>query len=84
MFIDQRKRQVRILRRQADDDAEEVRTAGTPSFESLGGVRLQVDWLFVEPRPDERATADSLLDRPPAAQADAAGEEARDGSDRPE
>lgn len=70
MFIDQRKHRVRILRRQADDYSEEVLTDGTLAFESLGGVRLRVEWLFVEPRPDERATADTLLEKSPPAQAD--------------
>lgn len=61
VFIDQRKRAVRILHRQEDDYAEEVLTAGSLALESLGGIRLQLEWLFVEPRPDERATADALV-----------------------
>jgi Uma2 family endonuclease len=61
VFIDQRKRAVRVLRREVDDYAEEVLTGGTLTFQSLGGIRLQMEWLFVAPRPDERVTADALV-----------------------
>jgi Uma2 family endonuclease len=63
VFIDQGKRQARVLRRQADDYSEEVLTAGVLVLESMGGLSLELDWLFVEPRPDQRSTVDALLAR---------------------
>jgi Uma2 family endonuclease len=68
VFIDPRKHEVRFLRRQQDGYVEEVVTSGTIVLESLGGLRLETDWLFLEPRPGMRATVDELL-----AQADSAG-----------
>ncbi len=64
-FIDQRKRSVRILRRQADDYSEEVVTGGAVALQALGGLRLETAWLFEEPRPDHRVLLDALLQTPP-------------------
>jgi len=61
VFIDQRKRAVRLLRRRESEYAEEVMTAGAIVLETLGSLRLELDWLFLEPRPRRRATVESLL-----------------------
>jgi Uma2 family endonuclease len=61
VFIDQPRRSMRILRSQAGEYAEEVVTGGAVSLQTLGGIRVETDWLFLEPRPDERATVDAWL-----------------------
>jgi Uma2 family endonuclease len=61
VFIDQRKHEVRLLRRREHEYVEEVVTAGAIVLESVGGVRLESDWLFLEPRPGIRATVEVLL-----------------------
>lgn len=63
VFIDQGKRRVRVLRKQVDSYSEEVLTAGVLVLESMGGVALELEWLFVEPRPDQRVTVDALIAR---------------------
>jgi Uma2 family endonuclease len=63
-FVDLRKHQVRSLRRRQDAYVEEVVTAGTLILESLGALRLELDWLFLEPRPGIRSTVDALLAQP--------------------
>jgi Uma2 family endonuclease len=63
VFIDQGKRQVRVLRKQAEEYSEAVLTAGALVLESMGRLSLELDWLFVEPRPDQRSTVDALLAR---------------------
>jgi Uma2 family endonuclease len=63
VFIDQRKHRVRVLRKQESEYVEEVVAAGALTLESLAGLPLELEWLFVEPRPDERSTVDGLLTR---------------------
>ena len=62
VYIDQPRRRVRVLRRADDGYKEQTLTVGQPlALRSLGGLTLQWDWLFVEPRPDEMDTVLSLL-----------------------
>jgi Uma2 family endonuclease len=61
VFIDPRKHEVRLLRRRQNEYVEEIVTGGTLVLESLGALRLESDWLFLEPRPGMRATVDLLL-----------------------
>jgi Uma2 family endonuclease len=61
VFIDQRRPAVRFLRRRQDDYVEEIVTAGTIVLEALDALRLEIDWLFLEPRPGIRATIEALL-----------------------
>lgn len=61
VFIDPRKHAVRLLRQRQNEYVEEVVTAGTITLEALGGIRLESDWLFLEPRPGIRATVEALL-----------------------
>jgi Uma2 family endonuclease len=61
VFIDQPQRRVRILRKRNGSYREEIVTSDGFSLRSLKGIRLQTDWLFDEPRPDERATVDDWL-----------------------
>ncbi len=63
VFIDQPRKRVRVLRQQAGDYVEEVLTTGALVLETLEGIRLETDWLFTEPRPDQRATVEALLAR---------------------
>jgi Uma2 family endonuclease len=63
VFIDQGKRRVRVLRNQAESYSEEVLTTGVLVLESMGGLALELDWLFLERRPDQRATVDALIAR---------------------
>jgi Uma2 family endonuclease len=52
VFIDQRKRRVRILRKRDERYDEQVISDGSISLETLG-ITLELTWLFDEPRPDE-------------------------------
>jgi Uma2 family endonuclease len=61
VFVDPRRHEVRFLRKRQTEYVEETVTAGTIMLESLGDLRLETDWLFVEPRPELRATVDALL-----------------------
>jgi hypothetical protein len=63
VFIDQGKRRARVLRKQPDGYSEEMLTTGALVLESMDGLTLELDWLLVEPRPDQRATVDALLAR---------------------
>jgi Uma2 family endonuclease len=63
VFIDQRKRRVRVLRKSESDYVEDVLAAGTLVLETLGSLAIETEWLFDEPRPNVRATIDLLLDR---------------------
>jgi Uma2 family endonuclease len=61
VFLDQRRPAVRLLRHRQDDYVEEIVTAGSIVLETLDAVRLEIDWLFREPRPGIRATIEALL-----------------------
>jgi Uma2 family endonuclease len=63
VFIDQPRKRVRVLRRQGSDYVEEVLTTGALDLQTLENMRLETDWLFNEPRPDQRATVEALLAR---------------------
>lgn len=69
VFVDQRRARVRVLRKRESDYDEEIVTAGPVVFETLGGIQLLTEWLFADPRPDERALVDELLSGPPGAAA---------------
>jgi len=62
VYIDQPRRRVRVLRKTDTGYEEQTLSSGQPlMLHSLGGLTLQWDWLFVEPRPDEMDTVLSLL-----------------------
>lgn len=61
VFLDQKRRRARVLRKRGGSYVEEEVTAGALTLESVEGLTLQLDWLFVEPRPTVRATLDKLL-----------------------
>jgi Uma2 family endonuclease len=67
VFIDQKRRKVRFLRKQASGYTEEQIAGGTVLLETLGGLQLQWEWLFDEPRPDELTVVGELLAVPPGA-----------------
>lgn len=60
-FIDQQKRLVRALRKQAEGYEEIELMAGTLRSEVVTGFALQVEWLFEDPRPNEFDTLNALL-----------------------
>jgi Uma2 family endonuclease len=60
VFINQRKRQVRVLRKRDNDYEDITLTTGTLELESIAGMRLEVNWLVSEPRPTARETLDGL------------------------
>jgi Uma2 family endonuclease len=66
IFIDQRRRRVRVLRKREDGYAEEKVASGRVTLETLGGIWLETEWLFTEPRPATRAVVDEWLQVPPA------------------
>jgi Uma2 family endonuclease len=61
VFIDQRKQRVRVLRKQESDYVEAALPEGCLVLQTLGGLRLDAEWLFTEPRPAIRSTVDALL-----------------------
>jgi len=61
VFIDQQKRRVRFFRRRGSDYHETILLEGTLTFETVPGFELQVQWLFADPRPDELALLNALL-----------------------
>lgn len=66
VFIDPRRRKVRLLRKREEEYVEETATSDSVTLETLGGVQLPTEWLLSEPRPDEREVVDQLLrDLPP-------------------
>lgn len=64
LFLDQKKRRVRALRRRDTDYEEATLTAGTLDFETVEGFHLEIEWLFVEPRPLVRDVLARLLSQP--------------------
>jgi Uma2 family endonuclease len=67
VFLDQRKRRVRILRKRDADYEETELSTGTLELESMDGLPLQVEWLLQEPLPDELDLLTELLLSQPAA-----------------
>lgn len=61
LFLDQKRRRVRALRKRDTDYEESILTAGTLDFETVEGFRLEIEWLFVEPRPLVRDVLAGLL-----------------------
>lgn len=61
VYIDQPRRNIRVLRKMDIGYEEETLSDQPLTFHSLGGVTLPWDWLFVEPRPDEMDTVIALL-----------------------
>lgn len=61
VFIDQRKRTVRLLRKRGAKYVEEIVTAGAFALETIPGFRLETQWVFKEPRPDEIEILASLF-----------------------
>jgi Uncharacterized protein conserved in cyanobacteria len=53
VFIDLRRKEIRVLRRQPEGYTEEMLTEGVLRLQSMAGVELEVSWLLEEPRPDE-------------------------------
>jgi len=56
VFIDQRKKRIRVLRLRGNDYEETTLTTGSLQLESIAGVSLELDWLLSEPRPTARET----------------------------
>jgi Uma2 family endonuclease len=63
VFVDQKKRQVRVLRRDGNNYLEEELTGGTLVLETLGNLLIETSWLYDEPRPQILETVNKLLGR---------------------
>lgn len=69
IFIDQQKKQVRLLHKRATEHdsenqseyAETILTSGEWKWKTIAGFTLQVEWLFTQPRPNELSLLNSLL-----------------------
>ncbi|MFQ5592760.1 MAG: Uma2 family endonuclease [Anaerolineae bacterium] len=60
-FIDQKQKQVRVLRRREEGYTEQVLTEGPLQSEVVEGFRLAVTWLFARPLPLELDTLMQLM-----------------------
>jgi Uma2 family endonuclease len=60
VFIDLKRRRVRILRNRPDGYEEQELTDGNLNLEVLGGTTLKLAWLFEEPRPTIRTVMEEL------------------------
>jgi Uma2 family endonuclease len=61
VFIDQKKRRLRVLHKGDADYTEQTLTEGTFASQTLSGLRLELVWLFDEPRPKELDVLNRLL-----------------------
>ncbi|GIX47880.1 MAG: restriction endonuclease [Candidatus Tectimicrobiota bacterium] len=64
-FVDQRQKQVRVLRKRDQSYVEEVLRQGVVPSEVVEGFWLEVAWLFAAPRPSERDALRQILGSPP-------------------
>jgi Uma2 family endonuclease len=64
VFVDPQKQRVRVLWKQENDYVEAALPAGSLVLETLGGLRLETEWLFTEPRPAVRSIVEALLTSP--------------------
>ncbi len=60
-FLDQRQKQVRVLRKRGEDYEEQFLTEGVLVSEAVEGFWLQVEWLFQKPLPSEWQILQKLL-----------------------
>lgn len=65
VFIDRKRRRVRVLRRTGEEYAETELTEGSLTLESMGSIPLPLEWLFAEKLPPVRATVARLLGEQP-------------------
>ena len=63
VFINQKRRRVRILHKKGDGYEAEDLTSGPLRLGSMGGLTFQIEWLFQDPLPDERVIIDQILKR---------------------
>ena len=61
VFIDPRKKQVRLLRKRGEKYEETALTKGEMNFETVPGFVPQVEWLFADPRPEKFSLLHGLL-----------------------
>ncbi len=61
VIIDPRDRRVRVIRKLGDEYAVIELTTGFLEFETIPGIKLEVNWLFDESRPDAFDTVSALL-----------------------
>lgn len=52
-FVDQQRKQVRVLRKRDEDYAEEILSQGVVRSAAVEGFQLEVAWLFAKPLPLE-------------------------------
>lgn len=61
VFIDQKRKRIRILRRQNETYKEDELRTGILRLETVEGFWVDAKWLFTEPRPAVRKVLDTLL-----------------------
>lgn len=61
VFINLRKGEIHLLRLNGTVYNQTIITAGPVTFQSLGGLTLQAEWILNDPRPDEFDTLAALL-----------------------
>lgn len=61
VFINLRKGEIHLLRLNGAVYDQTIITAGPITFQSLGGLTLQAEWILNDPRPDEFDTLAALL-----------------------
>ena len=62
VFIDPKKKRVRILHHNGDDYTETLLTKGRWETRSLPGFWVKVEWLFLEQKPDEYTITQKLIE----------------------
>ena len=61
VFIDPRKKEVRLLHKRGEKYEETALMKGEMLFETVPGFVLQVEWLFADPRPEKFTLLGRLL-----------------------
>lgn len=62
VFIDPRRKRVRLLQKNETDYDETLLTTGRLTFASVPGFWIEVEWLFAEEKPDEFTITKQLIE----------------------
>src|SRR5207248_453952 len=65
VFINQKRREVRVLRKRGDNYLEQLIKNGSVVLEGFDGFWLSLEWLFTEARPSVRDAVDRILNEQP-------------------
>lgn len=61
VFVNLKKQEIQLLHWQETEYIRQTVTAGPVTFQAIGGLTLQAEWILQEPRPDEFDTLSALL-----------------------